>query len=85
MTLGDELRNGSLMKRPGDQQDDVVNHVAVSDKVEEGRERLNSMVAQVLEFNHKLFAKLIIDDRHSQWRRFVGEKLSVVSALQMQL
>ena len=36
MALGDQLGDGSLMKRAGDQEDDVVDHVAVGDVVQEG-------------------------------------------------
>lgn len=85
VAFGDQLGDGSLVERPGDQQDDVVNHVAVSDEVEEGRERLDGVISHVLELNHKLFAQLIVDDRHSQRRWLIGEELSVIRALQMKL
>lgn len=56
MALWDQLRDGSLMQCARDQQNDVVDHVAVRDKVQECGQRLDGMVAQVLEFDDQLFA-----------------------------
>ena len=36
MTFGNELRDWPLVKSPGDQENDVVDHVAVSDEIQEG-------------------------------------------------
>lgn len=83
MTLGDELRDWSLMECPCDQQDDVVDHVAVSDKVEEGRQWLVGVISHVLELDHQFLAQFVIDDRHGERRRLVCQKLSIISALKM--
>lgn len=85
MALGDQLADGALMQRAGDQQNDVVDHVAVRDEVEERGQRLDGMVAQMLELDHQLLAQLVVDDADGQRRRLVGQELAVVGALQMQL
>lgn len=85
VTLGDELVDGALVERARDQQDDVVDHVAVRDEVQERGQRLHSMIPQVLELNHELLAQLVVDGGHGQGRWLVGQELAVVGALQVQL
>lgn len=62
MALGDELGDGTLVEGPGNQQDDVVDHVAVGDEVEEGRQWFDSVISHVLELNDELLAQLVVDD-----------------------
>lgn len=85
VALGDELVDGALVERARDQQDDVVDHVAVRDKVQEGGQGLDGMIPQVLELNHELLAELVVDGGHRQRGRLVGQELAVVRALQVQL
>ena len=56
MALGDELGDRTLVESPGDEQDDVVNHVTVGDEVQESREWLDCVISHMLELNHELFA-----------------------------
>lgn len=85
VALRDELRDRALMQRARDQQDDVVDHVAVRDVVQEGGQRLDRMVAHVLELDHQLLAQLVVDHGHGQRGRFVREELPIVRTLQVQL
>ncbi len=39
----------------------------------------------MLELNHQLLPQAIINDGHSQRAGFIGQKLTVISALKMQL
>jgi len=84
MTLWYQFRYGALVKRSGDQQYDVVNHVTVRDVIEERAEGFHGMVAHVLKFNDELLAQLVIDDGHRQRAGFIGQELAVVRGLQMQ-
>lgn len=83
MAFRNQLRDGTLMQCARDQQDDVVNHVAVRDEVQKGGQRFDGMVSQVLELNHQFLTKLIVDDRHRQRRWLVGQELTVIGALQV--
>uniref|UniRef100_A0A8W7PC19 Uncharacterized protein n=1 Tax=Anopheles coluzzii TaxID=1518534 RepID=A0A8W7PC19_ANOCL len=85
VALRDELRDRALVQRARDQQDDVVDHVAVRDVVQEGGQRLDRMVAHVLELDHQLLAQLVVDHGHGQRGRFVREELPIVRTLQVQL
>jgi len=85
MTLWYQFRYGALVKCPGNQQYDVVNHVTVCDVIEERAEGFHGMVAHVLKFNNELLAQLVIDNGHRQRAGFVCQKLAVVRGLQMQL
>ena len=57
--LAYELQDGPLVEGTGDEQDDVVDHVAVGDVVEEG-----GLVAHVLELRHQLLAQLVVNHGH---------------------
>jgi len=85
VALGNQLGDGSLVQRAGDQQDDVVDHVAVGDEVQEVGQRLHSVVPHVLELDDQLFAQLVVDDGHRQGRGLVGQEAAIVGSLQMQL
>jgi hypothetical protein len=84
MTFWYQFRYRPLVKCSSDQQYDVVNHVTVSDVIEERAEGFHGMVAHVLKFNNKLLAQLVIDDGHRQRTGFIGQELAVVRGLQMQ-
>lgn len=84
MAFRDQFRNRTLMQRASDQQNDIVNHVTVRDEIQERGQRLDGMVTQMLEFNNQLLAQFIINHWHRQWRRFVGQKLTIIRSLQMQ-
>lgn len=43
------------------------------------------MVSHVLELCHQLVTQLVINDRHLEWGCLVGQKVAVVSALEVQL
>ena len=57
--LAYELQDGPLVEGTGDEQDDVVDHVAVGDVVEEG-----GLVTHVLELRHQLLAQLVVNHGH---------------------
>lgn len=80
-----ELGYGTLVKGTGDQQNDVVDHVAVRDVIEERAERLHGMIAHMLELDDQLLAQLVVDDGHGQRAGFVGQELPVIGGLQVQL
>lgn len=85
VTLGDQLGNGALVQRARDQQNNIVDHVAVRDKVQKSRQGLNSLIAKVLELNHEFFTQLVIDGGNGKGRWFVCQKRAIICALQMQL
>lgn len=66
-----------------DQQNDIVNHVAVRDEVQECGQRFNGMITQMLEFDDEFLAQFIVDNWHRQRRRFVCQKLAIIRSLQM--
>lgn len=41
------------------------------------------MISHVLELCHQLVTQLVINDRHLKRRRLIGQKVSIVSALEM--
>lgn len=83
MAFRNQLGDGALMQCARDQQNDVIDHVTVRDEVQEGGQRLDGMVSQMLELNYQFFAKLIVDDGHRQRRWLVGQELTIIGALQM--
>jgi len=85
VALGHQLGDGALVQGPRDEEDDVVYHVPIGDVVHEGADRLNRVVAHVLELNHKPLAKLVVDHRHLEGRGLVGKEAAVVRALEVKL
>ncbi len=85
VALAHQLRDGPLVQGAGDEQDDVVDHVAVGDEVEEGGQLAGGVVAHVLELGHQLLAQVVVDDRHLQRRRHGRQEVAIVRALQVQL
>ena len=84
MTFTYQLGDWSLVERPCDQEDDVVNHVSVGDVVQEHGEGPGGLVPHVLELGHQLLPQLVLDDRHLE-TALVGEKVAVVGGLKMKL
>lgn len=72
------------MQSSSNQQNDIIDHVAVGDEIQKSRQRFNGMISQVLEFDDQFFAQLIINDGHRQRRWLIGQKLTVIGSLQMQ-
>lgn len=56
MAFWDQFRDWALMQCARNQQNNVVNHVAVCDKVQECGQWLDGMIAQVLEFDDQFLA-----------------------------
>ena len=54
-------------------------------EVQKAGQRLIRMVPHVTELHHHLLLEPVVDDRHCQWRSLVGQEVSIVSALQVQL
>ena len=63
-----------------DKEDNIINHVSISDIVQECSQRTAGMVAQVLELHHKLLADFLVDDADLQGA-LVGKEVSVVGRL----
>ena len=62
VALAHQLGDGSLVQGAGDQQHDVVDHVAVGDVVQEHGEGPGGLVPHVLELGHQLLSQLVFDD-----------------------
>lgn len=62
VALRDELGDGALVEGSGDQQDDVIDHVAVGDEVQESRQWLDCVISHVLELDHELLTQFVVDD-----------------------
>ena len=52
------------MQRPSDEKDDVVNHVAVGNVVQESGQRSCGLSPHVLEFCDQLILEFVVDERH---------------------
>ena len=50
------------MKGASDEEDDVVDHVAVGDVIQEHGEGPGGLVPHVLELGHQLLPQLVLDD-----------------------
>ena len=73
------------MQGSGDEQDDVIDHVAVCDVVQEFGHRLDALVANVLEFGHELLLELFINGGDGQRASLVGQEVAVVGGLEVKL
>ena len=60
MTFPDQLRYWSLVKGPGDEEDYVVDHVAVGDVVHELGQGPSGLVPHVLELRHQLLPQFVL-------------------------
>ncbi len=80
-----KLGDRPLVEGAGDQQNDVVNHVAVCDVVQERSQRSGGMVPHVLELGDELLFQLVVDDADLQRARDIGQEVPVVGALQVEL
>lgn len=72
------------MQCPSNKQDYIVDHVTVSDKIQESGQRLHCLVTHMLKFNDQFLPQFVINCGHSKGRRFVGQKGAVVGALKVQ-
>lgn len=66
----------------------VLNMNAVNylrDEIHEAGQRLVRLVPHVAELHHHLLLQLVIDDGYGEGRRFVGQKASIIRALQVKL
>lgn len=61
MTFSDQLGDWSLVQGPGDEEHDVVDHVAVGDVVHELGQSSRGLVPHVLELSHQLLPQLILN------------------------
>ena len=84
MTFPDQLGDWSLMKGPGDEEDDVVNHVTVGDVVHELGQGPGGLVPHVLELRHQLLPQLVLDDGDLK-SAFIRQEVAVVSGLKVEL
>lgn len=71
------------MQSTSDQQNNVVNHVAVCNEIQESRHGLYRVVPEVLELDHELFTQLIINSRYGQGAGLVCQECSIVCALKV--
>lgn len=71
------------MERACDQQNDVINHVAVSDEVQESGSVSYGMITHMLELRHQFFFQIVINLADLEWAGDVSQEITVVSALQM--
>lgn len=55
------------------------------DEVHEASQRLVRLVPHVAELHHHLLLQLVVDDRHGERRRLVGQEAAIVGALQVEL
>lgn len=72
------------MECASDEKNDVINHVAVSDEIQESWKWLNGMISHVLELNDELLAQLVIDDRNGKWWWFIREKRTIICSLKVE-
>lgn len=66
MTLGYQLGYRPLMEGSRNQENDVVDHVAISYKVQKLGQRLDGVIAHMLKFNDELFSELVVNDADSE-------------------
>ena len=79
------LGNVAVVEGAGDEEDDVVNHVAVGDVVEEGGEGLDGLLAHVVELCHELVLEALVNGGDGQGAGLVGQKVAVVRRREVQL
>jgi len=84
MTFSDQLGDWSLVQGPGDEEHDVVDHVAVGDVVHELGQSSRGLVPHVLELGHQLLPQLILN--HGDLKSaFIGQEVAVVRGLKVEL
>ena len=84
MTFPDQLRDWSLMKSASDEEDDVVDHVAVGDVVHKLGQGSSGLVPHVLKLRHQLLPQLVLDDGDLK-SAFIRQEVAVVSGLKVEL
>jgi len=85
VALVNELVGITLVEGAGNEQNDVIDHVAVGDVVQEGGQGLDSVGPEVLELFHHLLCALFSNGCRGQRGRLVLEEVAIVSAGKMQL
>ncbi|KAI3477715.1 hypothetical protein L1887_60488 [Cichorium endivia] len=81
----EELVGIALVKRTGDEEDDIVDHVGVGHVVQELGERLGGVRAQILELGDELACGLVGDGGSGDGRWFVLEKVAIVGGGELHL
>ena len=84
MTFANQLRDGSLVQGSSDQEDNVVNHVAIGDVVQEHGQGPRGLVPHVLELCHQLLPQLLVNDGHLE-AALIGQEVAVVCGLEVEL
>lgn len=84
MTFGNQFWYWSLMQGSRYKQNDVINHVTVSDKVQECWQWFHSMVPHVNKFNDKFLSQFVINDRHCQGTWLISKETTIICPLEMQ-
>jgi len=85
VALVNELMGITLVESAGNEQNDIVDHVAVGDVVQEGGQGLDSVSPEVLELFHHLLCALFSNGRRGQRGGLVLEEVAIISAGKMQL
>jgi len=84
MALADKLRNGPLMKSACDEEDNIVNHVAIGDIVQECCQVSSGVVPHVLKFYDKLLSQLLVNNGYLK-SALIGKKVSIICGLKVEL
>lgn len=80
MAFRNQFRDGSLMQCTSDQQNNVIDHVTVSDEIQKLRQRLDGVIAHMLKLHNQFLSQFVINDTDRQWRRFIGQKTAIICA-----
>jgi len=85
VALVNELVGVTLVEGAGDEQNDIVNHVAVGDVVQEGGQGLDGVSPEVLELCHHLLCALFSNGGRGNRGWLVLEEVAIIRAGKMQL
>lgn len=80
-----QLRVVSVVESSCDKQSHVINHVAVGDVVHEFGHGLHGLGSNVPELGNELSRRLFLNGGCGDWRRHIGEKVSVLGGGQLGL
>jgi hypothetical protein len=62
-----------------DEQDNVIDHITISDVVKEGRQRFNTVATDILELCDHLLDTFVLDGGGGEWRWLIGEEITIIS------